>query len=145
MSSDREKRSYIKCIVGEFLANAIFVTTTILEALIENDDKMVVKKIILHTVGREESDLTHGHTSKRKTLNSGFRTIDILIVYLDATEGLLSVSIMAALAVAMFTTYLKHNATDAEELSIIIVASACFDYQDHPSCFTQDAYVYDEG
>ena len=81
-------------------------------------------------LGHEISHLILGHSTARNSLETSIRTIEILLLSLDPTEGILSIAFMSVLAsirsaVGMF--YSRDNERQADELGIKLTAMACFD------------------
>ena len=110
--------------VSEILPRRIFVTTSLFETFIESQDELAL------VLGHEISHLILGHSSARNSLETSLRTLEILMLSLDPTEGLLSLAIMGGLASlrsAIGALYSRDNERCADELGIRLTAMACYD------------------
>mmetsp|Transcript_24069 Transcript_24069/g.51967 ORF Transcript_24069/g.51967 Transcript_24069/m.51967 type:complete len:472 (-) Transcript_24069:62-1477(-) len=110
--------------VSEILPHRIFITTSMFETFIESQDELAL------VLGHEISHLLLGHSSGRNSLETAFRTIEILLLSLDPTEGLLSLAFMSFLAScrsAIGAVYSRDNERCADELGIKLSAMACYD------------------
>ena len=110
--------------VSEILPHRIFITTSMFEQFIESQDELAL------VLGHEISHLILGHSSDHNSFETGFRTIEILLLSLDPTEGLLSLAFMSFLASvrnAIGAVYSRENERCADELGIKLCAMACYD------------------
>ncbi|KAL7531209.1 hypothetical protein ACHAXR_003900 [Thalassiosira sp. AJA248-18] len=110
--------------VSEILPRRIFITTSLFEQFIESQDELAL------VLGHEISHLILGHSSDQNALQAGFRTVEILLLSLDPTEGLLSLAFMTFLASvrnAIGAVYSRDNERCADELGIKLTAMACYD------------------
>ena len=79
-------------------------------------------------LGHEISHL--GYSSERNSLETSFRTIEILLLSLDPTEGLLSLACMTFLASvrnAIGTVHSRDHERCADELGMKLTAMDCYD------------------
>ena len=110
--------------VSEILPHRIFITTSLFETFIESQDELAL------VLGHEISHLILGHSSARNGLETSFRTLEILMLSLDPTEGLLSLAFMGVLASlrsAIGALHSRENERCADELGIRLTALACYD------------------
>ena len=110
--------------VSEILPQRIFVTTAMINNYIHSDDEMAL------ILGHEVSHLILGHVSDGNSLGFMLRTLEVLCLALDPTEGLMSLGVMAALATvrkSLVMAQSRENETAADELGIKIAAMACYD------------------
>jgi len=110
--------------VSEVLPRRIFITTSFFETFIESQDELAL------VLGHEISHLILGHSSGRNSIETAVRTVEILLLSLDPTEGLLSLAFMALLASirnAIGAVYSRENERCADELGIKLTAMACYD------------------
>ncbi|KAL7548694.1 hypothetical protein ACHAWF_011966 [Thalassiosira exigua] len=110
--------------VSEILPNRIFITTSFFEQFIESQDELAL------VLGHEISHLVLGHSSQANSLQAAIRTLEILLLSLDPTDGLLSLSFMGLLASArnvINAAYSRENEREADELGIKFAAMACYD------------------
>ena len=110
--------------VSEILPHRIFITTAMIEMYIDSNDELAL------TLGHEVSHLILGHSSNRNKLETFIRAAEILLLSLDPTEGLLSLTFMTFLASvrhAIGAGFSRSNEREADELGIKLCAMACFD------------------
>mmetsp|Transcript_14795 Transcript_14795/g.25260 ORF Transcript_14795/g.25260 Transcript_14795/m.25260 type:complete len:460 (-) Transcript_14795:48-1427(-) len=118
--------------VSEILPHRIFITTSMFEAFIESQDELAL------VLGHEISHLILGHSSQRNSIETMFRTIEILLLSMDPTEGILSLAFMSFLASvrsALGAVYSRENEREADELGIKLTAMACFDTHEATNVF----------
>lgn len=110
--------------VSEILPHRIFITTALFDKFIESQDELAL------VLGHEVSHLILGHSSEQNSFEAAFRTVEVLLLSLDPTEGLLSLFFMSSLASirnAIGALYSRDNERCADELGIKLTAMACFD------------------
>ena len=110
--------------VSEVLPHHIFMTTSMLENFIENDDEMGL------ILGHELSHLILGHVSSANALETFLRAFEVLLLSIDPTEGLASLAFMFFLGAGrtlIGAAYSKENERAADELGIKLAAMACYD------------------
>lgn len=110
--------------VTEILPNRIFITTAMFEHFIANDDELAL------VLGHEVSHLVLGHVSEANTMETMLRTLEVLLLSLDPTEGLLSLALVGSLATfrtALTAAHSRENENQADELGIKLAAMACYD------------------
>jgi Zn-dependent protease with chaperone function len=126
--------------VAEIIPRRIFVTTGLLESLAAkqnkkdpNGKKQVPNGFVSNSdelalvLGHEVSHLILGHVSKRNQLEALLRTLEVLLLSLDPTEGLLSlyiVTLLAAVRTAVSASYSRDDEREADELGMILCAMA---------------------
>jgi len=110
--------------VSEILPQRIFVTTRMLEQFVKTDDEMAL------VLGHELSHLILGHVSNSNTLGTFLRTLEVLLLSLDPTEGVLSLSFMSLLAgsrAALLAANSRDAEAEADALGIKLAAMGCYD------------------
>ena len=110
--------------VSELLPQRIFVTTAMMDRYVRSDDEMAL------VLGHELSHLILGHVSDGITLDSLLRTVEILLLSVDPTEGALSLGVMTLLAVgraALAAANSRESEAEADRMGIKIAAMACYD------------------
>lgn len=110
--------------VSEILPHRIFITTALFETFIASQDELAL------VLGHEISHLILGHHSSRNALETASRTLEILFLSLDPTEGLLSLGIMSGLASirsAVGALHSREHERAADELGVKLTAIACYD------------------
>jgi Zn-dependent protease with chaperone function len=109
--------------VTEMLPQRFFITTAMLKVAETPDELAIV-------LGHETSHLVLGHISQTNKVETFLRTIEILLLTLDPTEGVLSVLVVAGLAgvhKALVAAHSRESEREADELGLILAARACFD------------------
>ena len=110
--------------VSELLPQRIFVTTRMLEQFVQTDDEMAL------VLGHELSHLILGHVSNSNTLSTFLRTVEVLLLSLDPTEGALSLGFMSLLAgsrAALLAANSRDAEAEADSLGIKLAAMGCYD------------------
>lgn len=110
--------------VSELLPQRIFVTTRMLEQFVQTDDEMAL------VLGHELSHLILGHVSNSNTLSTFLRTVEVLLLSLDPTEGVLSLGFMSLLAgsrAALLAANSRDAEAEADSLGIKLAAMGCYD------------------
>jgi Zn-dependent protease with chaperone function len=118
--------------VSEILPHRIFITTSLLQQFVETQDELAL------VLGHEISHLILGHSSAQNSFETSFRTIEILLLSLDPTEGLLSLAFMSFLASvrgAIGAVYSRDNERSADELGIKLTAMACYNTREASRVF----------
>lgn len=117
--------------VSEILPKRIFVTIAMLD-IIHNEDELAL------VLGHEVSHLILGHVSQRNIAETMLRTVEVLLLSLDPTEGLLSLAIVGLLATlrgAATARFSRDHERQADELGIKLAAMACYDTQKAAAVF----------
>jgi Zn-dependent protease with chaperone function len=110
--------------VTEMLPQRFFVTTGLFEKFVENDDELAM------VLGHEISHLIMGHLSHGNVLEFMFRGLEIAVLMLDPTNGMISLGIATFLASsrdALVAANSRSNETEADELGCKLAAMACYD------------------
>jgi len=118
--------------VSELVPCTIFVTTSLLKTFTTNDDELAL------ILGHEVSHLIHGHGSEAIDTETFLKTLEVLMLSLDPTEGLLSVFIIGAISILhrfLSASYSQHHELEADEMGIALAARACFDTRRAPLTF----------
>ena len=120
--------------VSEILPHRIFVTTSMFEKFVSSQDELAL------VLGHEISHLILGHSSERNSLETSIRTIEILLLSLDPTEGLLSIAFMSFLASirnAVGAVHSRENERSADKLGMKLTAMACYDTEKGSEVFNK--------
>ena len=75
------------------------------------------------------SHLILGHVSQRNSLETALRTVEVLLLSLDPTEGAASLAVIGGLAWLrgiLVASFSREHETEADELGIILAARACY-------------------
>lgn len=118
--------------VSELVPCTIFVTTSLLNTFTTNDDELAL------ILGHEVSHLIHGHGSEAIDTETFLKTLEVLMLSLDPTEGFLSVFIIGAISILhrfLSASYSQHHELEADEMGIALAARACFDTRRAPLTF----------
>jgi len=110
--------------VTELLPKRIFVTTAMIDGIIQNDDELAL------TLGHELSHLIHSHNTEGNKVQKLLLTIEILLLSLDPTEGLLSLASMGGLTTlrrGYEAASSREFEREADILGIKLAAMACYD------------------
>lgn len=109
--------------VTEILPRRFFITTAMSQIATTPDEWAVV-------LGHEISHLILGHNSQSNQLELFLKTLEVLLLSMDPTEGVLSVFVVAALAAVhrgWAAAYSREHERQADALGLILAARACFD------------------
>jgi Zn-dependent protease with chaperone function len=126
--------------VSEMLPQRFFVTTGLFQEFVTNDDELAM------ILGHEISHLIKGHNSKRNIVEFLFRGLEITLLMLDPTEGMLSLMVASFLGSsreALVAAHSRSNETEADELGCRLAAMACFNTSRGAKVFQRMAQ-YDE-
>ncbi len=126
--------------VSEMLPQRFFVTTGLFEEFVSNNDELAM------ILGHEISHLIKGHNSERNIVEFLFRGLEITLLMLDPTEGMLSLMVASFLGSsreALVAAHSRTNETEADELGCQLAAMACFDTSRGAKVFQKMAQ-YDE-
>jgi len=110
--------------VSEMLPQKIFVTTGLFDKFVNNDDELAM------ILGHEVSHLIKGHFSVSSYIESLIRGVEILVLMLDPTEGILSLGIASFLSSsreALVAAFSRAHETEADELGCRLAAMSCYD------------------
>jgi len=110
--------------VSEMLPQKIFVTTGLFDLFVKNDDELAM------IIGHEVSHLIKGHFSEASVFESIIRGVEILVLMLDPTEGLLSLGLASFLSSsreALVAAFSRGHETEADELGCRLAAMSCYD------------------
>ena len=108
--------------VTEILPRQIFITTAMFQ-FIENDDELAL--ILVHEI----SHLILGHLTKQNGLETMLRTVEVLLLSMDPTEGIVALAIIGALAtlrIAFTAAHSRDHEREADEIGMQFAAMACF-------------------
>lgn len=113
-----------KLSMSEILPRQVFVTTALLEK-IENEDELAF------LMGIEMSHLLLGHNAIENLVETGLRTVQVLALSIDPTEGILSLAFVAALEwlreFVMKSGINSYHQGEADVLGLTLAAMACYD------------------
>jgi Zn-dependent protease with chaperone function len=110
--------------VSEMLPQRFFVTTGLFKEFVSNDDELAM------ILGHEVSHLVKGHGSQSQLGEYMLRGLEIFVLSLDPTEGLLSLGVAAFLSStrdSLLAAHSRAHETEADELGCKLTAMACFD------------------
>ena len=95
-------------------------------SLIDNDDELAL------VMGHEISHLVLGHLSDQTMLETMLRTVEVLLLSMDPTEGLLALGVVGTLATlrtAVVAAHSREHEREADVLGMQLAAMACFNTQ----------------
>ena len=110
--------------VSEVFPKKIFITTGLFDEFIENDDELGL------VLGHEISHMILAHNSQKNQIELFLRAFEILLLSLDPTDGIWSLSFMAFLGGSrklLSQAFSRENENQADEFGIEVSARACFD------------------
>jgi predicted Zn-dependent protease len=117
--------------VHQIMPRHIFITTSMLN-IIGNEDELAL------VLGHELSHMLLGHNSEKNMVETMLRTIEVLLLSMDPTSGVLSllfVGSLATLRTAFTAAHSREDEHEADELGIQLAAMACFDTRKAASMF----------
>ena len=85
---------------------------------------------IAFVLGHEISHLVLGHVSQANRMETMLRTVEVLLLSVDPTSGVLALFFiggLAALRNALSAAHSRDNEREADDLGVEIAARACFD------------------
>ena len=109
--------------VTEFVPRHIFITSGML-SIIANDDELAL------VLGHELSHMILGHNVEGNILDGILRAVEVLLLSIDPTTGLLSLGVIGFLATlrkALTARYSREQEKEADKMGIQLAAMACFD------------------
>jgi Zn-dependent protease with chaperone function len=109
--------------VTEILPQRIFITTAMLELTTNADELALI-------LGHEVSHLIYGHVSQANQVETMLRTLEVLLLTVDPTSGVLAlgvIGLLAGLRKAAAAAFSREHEQEADDLGLIIAARACFD------------------
>jgi len=110
--------------VAEMLPQRVFATTGLFDEFVSNEDELAM------IMGHEMAHLVLGHGSESVVVEFMLRGLEIAILMLDPTEGLLSLGLAAFLAQtreALTANTSRTHEREADELGCTFAAMACYD------------------
>mmetsp|Transcript_6482 Transcript_6482/g.13350 ORF Transcript_6482/g.13350 Transcript_6482/m.13350 type:complete len:475 (-) Transcript_6482:42-1466(-) len=117
------KTGIANAFVTEMLPQRFFVTTGLLDMASSVDELAFV-------LGHEVSHLLLGHVSQANRAETMLRTIEVLLLSIDPTAGVLSLFFIGGLAAirrGVTAAFSRDNEREADDLGVEIAARACFD------------------
>jgi Zn-dependent protease with chaperone function len=109
--------------VTEILPRRLFITKAMGQIATTPDEWAVV-------LGHEISHLILGHNSQTNQLEVFLKTVEVLLLSMDPTEGVFTVLTVGALAAVhrgLAAAYSREHERQADELGLVLAARACFD------------------
>jgi Zn-dependent protease with chaperone function len=111
--------------VSEILPRRFFITTAMLDIARTPDELALV-------LGHEVSHLILGHVSASNQLETFLRTLEVLLLSIDPTQGVIALGVIGFLAIghkALAAAYSRQHEREADELGLVLAARACFNTQ----------------
>jgi Zn-dependent protease with chaperone function len=109
--------------VTEILPRRFFITTSMLNVATTPDELAVV-------LGHEVSHLILGHVSDTNKVETALRTVEVLLLSMDPTAGVISVFVIGLIYAArraLAAAYSRENEMQADDLGVQLAAAACYD------------------
>jgi len=109
--------------VTEILPQHVFITTSMLN-MIANEDELAL------VLGHELGHMLLGHITEKNMLETMLRTVEVLLLSMDPTSGILSLAFIGTLATlrtAFTAAHSREHEHEADEMGIQLAAMACFD------------------
>ncbi|GAX27558.1 hypothetical protein FisN_13Hh356 [Fistulifera solaris] len=109
--------------VTEILPRRLFITKAMGQIATTPDEWAVV-------LGHEISHLILGHNSQTNQLEVFLKTVEVLLLSMDPTEGVMTLFVVGALAAVhrgLAAAYSREHERQADELGLTLAARACFD------------------
>lgn len=109
--------------VTEILPRKFFITTSMLDVATSPEELAVV-------LAHETAHLILGHVSSTNKVETALRTVEVLLLSMDPTAGLLSVFVMGLLfAIRKMITaaHSRENEMQADDLGLLLAGKACYD------------------
>lgn len=109
--------------VSEALPQKIFITTAMLDLATNADELALI-------LGHELSHLICGHNTQANMIETVLRTIEVLLLSVDPTSGILTlgfIGLLAGLRGMASASFSRDHESEADEMGIKIAARACFD------------------
>lgn len=109
--------------VTEMLPQRFFMTTGLLDLADSHDELAFV-------LGHEVSHLVLGHVSQANQFETMLRTVEVLLLSIDPTSGVLALFViggLAALRRVLSAAHSRDKEREADDLGLQIAARACFD------------------
>jgi len=111
--------------VSEMIPRHIFVTTSMIEHFITNDDEMAL------IMGHELSHLILGHVSRANQMEAFLRAFEVLLLTIDPTDGAMAslafLFVVASCRSLLGAGFSQNNEREADELGIKLAAMGCYD------------------
>ena len=120
--------------VSDMLPQRVFVTTGLFDHFVKTDDELAM------ILGHELSHLVLGHGKERLLVDFMLRGLEIAILMLDPTEGLLSLGIAGFLASsreALTANTSRETENEADALGCTFAAMACYDTESGSQVFSR--------
>jgi Zn-dependent protease with chaperone function len=117
------KSSAPNAFVTEILPRFFFISSSMLDVASTADELAMV-------LGHEVSHLIMGHVSQTNNVETMLRTVEVTLLSLDPTAGLLSLAVIGSLAAvhkALAAAHSRENEREADDLGVKLAARACFD------------------
>lgn len=109
--------------VSEVLPQRFFITTAMMDVASTPNELAVI-------LGHEVSHLILGHVTQTNQVETFLRAVEVLLLSLDPTSGLVSLFVVGGLATlrrAASAAHSRENERVADDLGLVITAKACYD------------------
>lgn len=110
--------------VTEMLPQRFFMTTGLMDLADHSADE------IAFVLAHEVSHLVLGHVSQANRVDTVLKTVEVLLLSIDPTSGVLALFFiggLAALRKALSAAHSRESEREADDLGVEIAARACFD------------------